>query len=113
MWLYYAFHSHLDPQPTYPPARGGTVSEKLLRTPLSLSNQHDDDDEKPQITKKSSDYDNHHDYDDDDDDLIMMINPSTRLTPNLNPSLHMAWQFFFTQQYKKKAKFSFNIILLH
>ena len=76
--------------PTYPPARGGTVSEKLLRTPLSLSNQHDDDDEKPQITKKSSDYDNHHDYDDDDDDLIMMINPSTRLTPNLNPSLHMA-----------------------
>ena len=80
----------MPPSPTYPPARGGAVSEKLLRTPLPLSNQHDDDDEKPQITKKSSDYDNHHDYDDDDDDLIMMINPSTQLTPNLNPSLHMA-----------------------
>ena len=38
--------------PTYPPARGGTVSENLLRIPLSLSNQHDYDDEKPQITKK-------------------------------------------------------------
>ena len=30
--------------PTYPPARGGTVSENLLRISLSLSNQHDDDD---------------------------------------------------------------------
>ena len=35
-----------------PPARGGTVSENLLRIPLSLSNQHDYDDEKPQITKR-------------------------------------------------------------
>ena len=29
------------------------------------------------------------------------INPSTQLIPNLNPSPHMAWQIFFTQQYKK------------
>ena len=46
--------THLS-QPTCPPAR---VSEKLLRTPLPLSNQHNDDDKDSLLINDNDDNDN-------------------------------------------------------